>query len=70
MSAGLAEKPLDRRPLRMVADWRMIFAPLSSSVKMSVAAEAGTCFFLVAGGSASSWWSSAGFFYLSCGPLL
>ena len=44
MSDGLAEKPLDNRPLRMVADWRMMFASLSSRVKMSVASEAGTLF--------------------------
>ena len=42
MSDALAEKPLDNRPLRIVADWRMMFASLSSNVKMSVASEAGT----------------------------
>ena len=47
MSEGLAEKPLDSRPLRIVADCRMMFASLSK-VKMSVASEAGT--FLVLGG--------------------
>ena len=46
MSAGLQEKPLDRRPLRIVTDF---------NVKMSVASETGTCFFLSGGGSAGSW---------------
>ena len=45
MSAGLQVKPFVSRPFKMVADWRMIFASLSSSVNISVASVAGTLFF-------------------------